>query len=217
MKKVISFSIFGDGPKYTVGAIKNADLALAIYPDWECWFYVGTNVPESIIEELEKRSNSKVISMSDREPDWTGMFWRFEAASDKSVDVMISRDTDSRLSQREKDAVDGWLRSDKSFHIMRDHPAHATAILGGMWGVKHPRLADIKTLMSDYIQGNFWQVDQNFLREIIYPIVRDDAVVHDEFFEKNPFPTKRQEGTDFNGNPIHFVGSVFDEDDNQLI
>ena len=71
--------------------------------------------------------------------------------------------------------------------------------------------------MSNYSQGNFWQVDQNFLKEIIYPIVRDDAVVHDEFFEKRPFPTKRQEGTDHHGNPIHYVGSVFDEDDNQLI
>ena len=38
MKKIIAFSLWGDQPKYTVGAIKNADLAKEIYPDWTCRF-----------------------------------------------------------------------------------------------------------------------------------------------------------------------------------
>ena len=34
MKKVISFSLWGDNPKYTIGAIKNAELIDTIYPGW---------------------------------------------------------------------------------------------------------------------------------------------------------------------------------------
>jgi len=41
MKKVISYSIWGDNPKYATGAIK-------IYPDWICRFYVGQSVPNEI-------------------------------------------------------------------------------------------------------------------------------------------------------------------------
>ena len=54
--------------------------------------------------------------------DWSGMFWRFAAIDDHDVEVMLSRDTDSRLTLREKAAVDDWLSSGKLFHVMRDHP-----------------------------------------------------------------------------------------------
>ena len=34
MKKVISFSLWGKNPTYTIGAIKNAELASQFYPDF---------------------------------------------------------------------------------------------------------------------------------------------------------------------------------------
>ena len=54
--------------------------------------------------------------------DWTSLFWRFHPAGETDVDVMISRDTDSRLSAREVAAVQEWLSSAADVHIMRDHP-----------------------------------------------------------------------------------------------
>ena len=128
MKKIISFSLWGNNPKYTIGAIKNAELSKIIYPDWICRFYCGKSVPLDIIEKLKSYDNVEVIEM-DEYGDWNGMFWRFYACED--ADVMISRDTDSRLSFREKSAVDEWMNSDKDFHIMRDHPYHNALILGG--------------------------------------------------------------------------------------
>jgi len=204
MKKIISFSLWGEDPKYTIGAIENVKLAKIIYSDWICRFYCGKTVPKNIISELEKYENSEVIIM-DEQGDWTGMFWRFFACEDS--DVMISRDTDSRLSHREKFAVDEWLSSDKDFHIMRDHPHHKTEILGGMWGCRNGILKDIRTMINNYIKGDFWQVDQNFLREKIYPIILDKSFVHDSYFNfevhKKLFPFERKE--------LEFVGDVFDE------
>lgn len=206
MKKVISFSLWGDNPKYTIGAIKNAELSKTIYPDWICRFYCGKSVPSDIIEKLKSYNNVEIIEMNE-DGDWNGMFWRFYACED--ADVMISRDTDSRLNVREKSAVDEWINSDKDFHIMRDHPYHNVLILGGMWGVRNGLLKNIITIINEYGKGNFWQVDQNFLREKIYPIIRDNSFVHDEFmnFEnwKKPFPIER--------NNKEFVGDVFDEND----
>ena len=205
--KVISFSLWGDNPIYTMGAIKNAELAETVYPDWQCWFFVGTSVPADIVSNLEQRDNCTVIKREEA-GNWSGMFWRFLPASDPLVSVMISRDCDSRLNLREKEAVDAWLASDKSFHIMRDHPYHTTEILGGMWGVKYPKLKNLNLLMAAYQGGEFWQVDQNFLKEIVYNKVRNDCVVHDEFFEKKPFPSERQ--------GREFVGMAFTGDDEPL-
>ena len=143
--------------------------------------------------------------MMEVDGDWTGMFWRFYACEDS--DFMISRDVDSRLGNREKFAVDEWLSSDKDFHIMRDHPHHNTVILGGMWGCRNSILKNIRNTIDEYVKGNFWQVDQNFLREKIYPIVKNNLFIHDSYLnyekEKNNFPKERIKN--------EFVGDVFDE------
>jgi len=136
------------------------------------------------------------------------MFWRFEAIADADVSVMISRDTDSRLTHRESAAVNEWLQSDKLFHVMRDHPEHNTEILGGMWGARKPILQDINHLMKAYNKGDFWQVDQNFLREVVWPRISYTVCVHDPFFAKIPFP-RRREG-------YEFVGQVWDENENTI-
>lgn len=206
MKKVISFSLWGDNEKYTIGAIKNSELSKEIYPDWVCRFYVGKSTPKHIVDKLRLFDNTEIIEM-ESDGDWTGMFWRFYPASESDVDVLIVRDCDSRLSNREKEAVYEWLNSDKGFHIMRDHPYHKTEILGGMWGSKKGVISNMKNLINDYIKGNYWQVDQNFLRECIYPIVKNNCIVHDEYNFFNDqcrsFPTKRLNK--------EFVGDVFDE------
>lgn len=209
MKKIISFSLWGNNPIYTIGAIKNAKLTPIIYPSWISRFYCGKSVPSEIIEELQKIPTTEVILMEE-DGNWEGMFWRFFACED--ADIMLSRDTDSRLNLREKFAVDEWLSSGKDFHIMRDHPYHTTEILGGMWGCKNGILKDMKKLISNYKKGDFWQVDQNFLKEKIYPIVKNNSYVHDEFFNYNSdrkkFPTNRDKG--------RFVGQAFDENDKIL-
>jgi hypothetical protein len=201
--KVISYCLWGSSSKYCVGAIRNSELAKKYYPGWESWFYCADSVPEEVKNELRK-NGAKVIER-ETQGDWTGMFWRFEPIAEEGVEVMISRDTDSRLSAREATAVESWLNSDKLFHVMRDHPAHSTEILGGMWGARKPILGDMKHLMSSYKKGNFWQVDQNFLREVVWPRVAYSTFTNDEFFTKAPFPTKRVDG--------EFVGQVFDEND----
>lgn len=206
MKKIISYSLWGDNPKYTVGAIKNALLANKLYPSWISRYYYGSTVPENIITQLSEIPNTETVLMT-TENNWKSMFWRFQSCYDNSVEISIFRDTDSRLSSREKLAVDDWLKTGKTFHIMRDHPFHKYPILGGMWGYRHNHRYDMKTLLSSYTPSNQYGTDYEFLGNILYPLIMEDKVVHDDFFEHKPFPTSRIAN--------EFVGDVFDENDNR--
>lgn len=206
MKKLICFSLWGNDPKYTIGAIKNAKLVKKIYgKEWNCRFYCGSCVNQKIVSTL-KNLGSEVIEISTK-GNWSSMFWRFKAISDPEVEVMLSRDTDSRLNFREKYAVDSWLKSDKLFHIMRDHPYHNATILGGMWGARKPILKDITNIIENYHDknGDYWQVDQKFLHSVIWPKVNHTCKIHDEFFNGENFPKERI--------GYEFVGQVWDENE----
>lgn len=196
MKKIISYCLWGNNGFYTINGIRNVDLAKIHFPDWICRFYVAPTVPKAIIEELKNRE-AEVILMGVDE-SWNGMFWRFYAASDPMVDIMISRDTDSLLDHRDKAAVDEWLSSDKDFHIMRDNRAHSTKILGGMWGARNKIIINMKELIDNYSRkntNNRKNIDQEFLAEIVYPIVINRSMVHDSlnrFGHGREFPIPRK-------------------------
>lgn len=210
--RIISFALWGNSPKYYIGALKNIQLARTIYPDWQVWLYLP-GLPIHPIVEYIHGATKHGIDLSHvhlkLEPEgfegWKGMFARFQAASDPECEVMLSRDCDSRLSKREKEAVDEWLASDKGFHIMRDHPWHGSKILGGMWGVKKGILPDMCKLMNEWNKEDRWQTDQDFLNAVVYPRVQSNSMVHDPFFEHKPFPSRRD--------GLSFVGQSFDEND----
>lgn len=210
--KVISFSLWGNNPKYCVGAIRNAALADKIYPGWDVHIVMDALVPAYVWQELGTIGDHihpilrlDPVTENAAIGDWRGMFWRFEAACMLGVDAMISRDCDSRLSEREAAAVNEWLESDKGFHIMRDHPWHGSHMLGGMWGCKGFALPEFLDLMLQWNQEDRWQTDQDFLNAVVYPLIKDNAMVHDPFFELEPFPKERR--------GLEFVGKVFDENE----
>jgi len=206
--KVLSFSLWGTAPKYIVGAIRNAELARQFYPEWRCRFYCGTSVELPWMERLASFHHVDLVRPPDA-GDWRSLFWRFRAAADPGVDVAVFRDTDSRLNARERSAVDAWLASDRAVHVMRDHPQHNVPILGGMWGVRGGLLRDIAALIDIYPHGNYWQIDQQFLAEVIAPRTRDCWMEHDDYFAARPFPVRRR--------GREFVGQPFDEHDRPLI
>jgi len=144
----------------------------------------------------------------DHPGDHRGMLWRFLAAADETVDVAVFRDCDSRLSERERAAVDDWLASDRDVHVMRDHPWHNTEIMGGMWGVRRGTLWEMRTLIAQHEPRSYWQTDQDFLRAEVAPLVADCMHVHDEFFHGRPFPVLRR--------GAEFVGQSFDEHERPL-
>jgi protein O-GlcNAc transferase len=188
MKKVISFSLWGDNPTYNIGAIKNAELAKYAYPDFECWFYIHKDtVPQETIDALNSFTNTKIIFKTGDLNKIKPMMWRFEAIDDDNVEIMMSRDTDTRFLLREKLAVDEWLKSDTIFHIMRDHPHHNFCILGGMFGTKKiKQLQNWSSIMNSFNQLGNRDYDQDFLRDTIYPLIKNNSIIHATFHKNEP-------------------------------
>lgn len=210
MKNVISFSLWGDKAMYWVGALRNIELANRYYPNFICRFYIDKNSKQELIDTI-KGDNVEVV-LVDSKDSFHGMFWRFWASEDTDVDIYLSRDCDSRISEREVVAVNEWLNSDKDFHIMRDHPYHTVSILGGMWGCRNGimRELELSKLIENWNQYSRKGIDQDFLGQIIYPVVKERSMEHSEFNLKfrgeiRSFPTIR--------NNYEFVGDVFDEND----
>lgn len=183
MKKVITFCIWGNNPTYNVGAIRNAELSLQFYPDYECWFYVHVDsVPQDTIEKLRHFNHTKIIFKSGDLNTIKPTMWRFEAIDDPEVEIMMSRDTDSRFLLREKLAVDEWLNSNTLFHIMRDHPEHQYIIQAGMFGTK--KISEIPSwtdLMNTFEQYGDKFYDQDFLLHYIYPKIINNSTIHASF------------------------------------
>jgi protein O-GlcNAc transferase len=214
--KVIAYSLWGDNPTYTIGAIKNADLAARLFPDWVCVFYCFDSVPTDIISQLQSRSNVvvRMVGGEYNSKDSRGMFHRFLPADEDGVEYMMSRDTDSRLSERERLAVEQWISSGADLHVMRDHPYHGAPMLGGMWGVKGRKLKGIAQAMEEFQPNSDKGQDQSFLWEWVWEKVRDGELtvcVHDPFFQKTDFPQGCTRGNQNGG--VWFIGQVFDEHD----
>ena len=57
-------------------------------------------------------------------------FWSQLPLLDVMVSTLMSRDSDSAIIPREQDAVAEWLASNKTFHLMRDHPQHCSFFVG---------------------------------------------------------------------------------------
>lgn len=207
--KAISFCLYGDLPKYCIGAIKNVALAQQFYPDWRSVVWHDKSVRPEVITKLSAMgAMMKLVP----KPHYLGCFWRFLIA-DEGVECFLIRDTDSRIGEREVAAVNEWLDSDKSFHIMRDHPHHTRAILGGMWGCHAGVLEGMGNRIESWPHPKVaYDCDQQFLEQEIWPMAQKDSVQHDtctraRFPGSIPFPTPLTYR-----NP-RFVGEVFDEYD----
>ena len=209
MKNVVAYSLWGDHPMYWVGAIRNIEGVKKYFPGWICRFYIDKNCNQELIETIN--GDGVEVVLVDSEDSFHGMFWRFWAVEDPEVDIFLSRDCDSRFTDREFFAIDEWLKSDKDIHIMRDHPYHTVPILGGMWGCRRGilRESNLSNSIAEWNRYSKKGCDQDFLSQI-YPSLKEYAFEHSEFGlnyggETKPFPTDRID--------YQFVGEIYDEND----
>ena len=142
--------------------------------------YHDDTVPDDLLDKLRQYG----VELRDMTQSGLSnkMTWRFTVASDASVDRFIIRDLDSRLSIREKAAVDEWILSGKKFHIMRDHPSHSMfAMSGGMWGGTGDAVPQMHELITRQRIDTVYVADMNFLTNEIWPLAQQSVLQHDAF------------------------------------
>lgn len=146
-QKVIGFSLFGKEELYYNFLNENVIRAAKHLPDWVIRVYHDGSIDRSIICQkqcLKQENNSSFYDNIDFcdvekipygfESTWSGaymipMSWRWLPIGDDFVDVFVSRDTDSCINEREKAAVDEWMKSNNLFHVMRGKFAIINAII----------------------------------------------------------------------------------------
>ena len=221
MRKLISFTLYGDDPKYVVGMYKNLELHKTFYPDWEIIIYHDNSLTSEAIDQLNEHGATL------RNVDGCGIYaagWRFMANNEEDVERFIVRDSDSRFSQREVDAVQEWEEGGKILHIMRDHPHHGYPIMGGMWGmVADPKMNIRERCLrhqggpgDNITEASNWSMkDMHFLRDVVYRTLgrEEYSKIHaaKDYMDKVPwdnepwaedFPNPRNEDK-------NFVGEIF--------
>jgi hypothetical protein len=191
-RSIVSFSLWGAHPRYLRGALHNAVRAGFVYPGFKCRFYVDQSVPADVLDALVGAGGELVLE--EGEPsNRHRLTRRFLVADDPSVARYLVRDCDSLINAREAAAVSAWIDSGKPFHVMRDWWTHTDPILAGMWGGRGGALPPMAPMIAAYrskeIETPNW--DQWFLRDRVWPSIREATLVHDRLFVTEgsmPFP-----------------------------
>lgn len=200
MVGTISFSLYGAGHKYTLGAIENAELATRFFPGWKCRFYCAGSVPAWVTGQLDSFPHVEIV----RCEDW--MFGRFRAAFEGGITIV--RDADSRLGDRDSRVVAEWLTSGRHLLVVRDHPAHTkrgAPVLGGLWGFRGCLLGgDTSSLtpVPDY------GADMDWLRDHVWRTYAGDCFAAD--FREAGWMAERVE--DFIGQVYEYGDPVYHPD-----
>lgn len=218
MTRAISYCLFGDHPMYLAGAVRNAELAQKFYPGWTPIFFCEEQtVPGETIDQIGQAGGQVRIYSSIDFPN--GMFARFSIADEPNIERFIIRDVDSRPCEREVHAVEAWIESDLSAHVMRDHPFHAVQMLGGMWGAKGGALNGIEKaarkfgrFKTPYSRKDAYGADQEFLASWVWPRIKGSVLVHDSF-HRDRFPGSVDFPDPMKYGDWDFVGQVFNERD----
>ena len=196
-KKVISFSLFGNGERYLLNIDDCINSYKTFYNDWIIRIYISKDTSNLVLDKLKKHG-CEIIIMNSTGIDSRYMFWRFLVFDDIHVTTAIVRDIDSVGSSREKKMVDNWITSGKKLHIIRDHPNHQSRIMGGMWGlaINGKSYGIKKEILAFKKKWNGYGVDQEFLNTI-YKKNIDDIYINDIYKRySNETPTIIQHDSD---------------------
>ncbi|AFC34940.1 hypothetical protein OtV6_032c [Ostreococcus tauri virus RT-2011] len=208
--KYISYSVWGDNKVYTYGIIENVLDAKKFYEGWIVRVHYNDTVPQNIVDWLKTQDNVELVHHPGTKKKASNTLWRFEDLFIKDAVTMI-RDADSRITERELTLVDDWLRSDKDFHIVRDHRHHTCPIIAGAFGVRNNCLEYIGIptgtnnvnepplqfvpgleLMQSFLKNlpehrDEYIVDQIFLAQYVYKYVANKSMVHCSHNAYEPF------------------------------
>ncbi|CAG7720903.1 unnamed protein product [Allacma fusca] len=199
--------------RYFDGILPNLKVMKKIYPGWIMRVHTNASYTPEVCDLVcadEKLFFCDIRGLQRFAPHVESvdpMLWRSIPMGDPTVKIFASRDLDSRLSQREKDAVDQWEDSGYPIHGMRDHPLHLTEIMGGMWGADNYKLClDVAQEINFHMMQRVWKQrslnDQQILSHVVYGQHKNKILTHDSYTcnvynDSIPFPTKRPQSKEY--------------------
>lgn len=182
---------------YYYGLLQNIAIVREYFPDFSVYVYRGVCDPSWTLEGVHVMETGATGPIN--------MFHRILPLT--FADIGFIRDADSRITERDRWCINEFLKSDKSYHIIRDHALHRSRIMGGLFGWKKPM-----TLSIPFGVQALYGADEAFLRDSVYPLILQDTLIHTNIsaFEReqtNPIELPQKDAYDFIGNVVMADGS----------
>ncbi len=189
----ISYSIFGYGKdmpdsfsfnSYLRLFSLNVKMAELIYPDWRIHICIERNSYEAYRELFDYLDIDIEVLAEDK--FCTMMLWRWRPVFTGKYDRVLSRDVDSLIHYRERQAVENWIPNGRCVHTIADSQSHNIPLMGGMVGcecIKFINLINCTSWeqmigMAKGIDFNQKGTDQQFFQRFILPLVHENMVEH---------------------------------------
>ncbi|XP_057303810.1 uncharacterized protein LOC130641149 [Hydractinia symbiolongicarpus] len=174
----------------------------ATYHDWMLRVYHDGSLPnktQHVLTKIHKNlrfCDVRKILLLGNISHLKRNFWRLLPIGDSTVDVTCVRDVDSPLLNREFDAVEQWLESEKLFHCMRDSPQESKRITSHGFCFRNYKNNTVTEIVFQELISNHEKVDEDLLDEHVWPLVKTDAIQHDsyqctKFPQSHAFPSRR--------------------------
>jgi hypothetical protein len=167
-----SFCIYGQNEYYYNGLLENIKLIKEYYPDYLIYIYVGNDSRMDLINDMVNLYH-KIVWRYTNETGAINMVYRFFAIDDLKIKTVHVRDADSRVHERDRWAIDTFMKSDVLAYTIRDNVVHDVRMMGGLWGCRKLSFS-IQSLFQMYRfplleSVNQFGYDQQFLSKFLYP------------------------------------------------
>jgi hypothetical protein len=180
LKKILSFSLYGNTDEYLDKFILNTPLYKKYFFDYSIYLFVE----EILYDKVIKHCNfySIIVEKKHKCGQSDGMLWRYEPILKGIGDLCLVRDVDYKPTHEELELIDNFINSSYEFQIMRMHYDHRMPIMGGLFAIKSNLY---KVFNNAYLKWsknlNFanlkYNDDQLFLAKYIYHKVVSKSLI----------------------------------------
>jgi hypothetical protein len=117
------------------GLLKNIELYKEVYPDMKCYVYVvKDNVTTNMIKTIKKKGC--IVRNCVDIPEWYKKILNILPYENENK-LFLSRNSESRLIEREQKAIEKFTNQNFNLNIIRDNPNQHVQIPEGLWGAKN--------------------------------------------------------------------------------
>lgn len=189
--KVFSFCLYGTEPNYYTGLLDNISIIREFFPDFDIVVAKGVCDPSWTIPEGVSVVETGLEGA-------VNMLYRYVPMA--TAEVGFVRDTDSRITERDRWCIRDFLDSPYTYHMIRDHVWHRSPLMGGLFGWKRPTDIGIE-IPTDAGYGT----DERLLSSHLYPRIVSELLVHTNIYGLHRENTRRMPAM---SDPTDFVGNV---------
>ena len=160
----------------------NIENNATLMPGWVSVVYVSESVYSQYGQILRKLP-CKIVKVKSEE-NQISTIWRFFATDLVDSELILFRDCDSIITEREIVLINHWVNSNQALHIIRDHPSHVSSIMAGLCGVRKKRIQNLLEAFRNTKFIDHYGIDQWFIHKELYQKHHGDWLIHDAFYRR---------------------------------